>query len=330
MPDFLSTIVENHQKVSPGFVETLIRIQREELFTGLMRLRYPSGEQLVLVFLNGTQQKLYHPQENSTDIVPRQTWSSYLDRADASVGSLALSAEALRFLRVAYEAPVRQRVDVNLSSSELETEATRWSQDLNPSLIHVRTDDTNRLYLIPGNVVPFLEELIFVQGKALFGMSDVSFPSSLPGSTPGSIFHVTRYTSDPDHELWQEYRLRHAFTPLMRLLFIRFNELAGRVLTERLCEQLSAWTRDGGLDMTVTGNGISNQHYFETLGSASDAYLGLARRFHYEASPAIGSRMADGISRDVLLKLDPYSREILNRYIYNKIGQENTVIRTWR
>jgi hypothetical protein len=116
----------------------------------------------------------------------------------------------------------------------------------------------------------------------------------------------------------------------MRLLFMRFNELAGRVLTERLCEQLSIWTRDGGLDMMVTSNGISNLHYFETLGSASDAYLGLARRFHYEASPAIGSRMADGISREMLLKLDPYSREILNRYVYNKIGQENTVIRTWR
>jgi hypothetical protein len=82
--------------------------------------------------------------------------------------------------------------------------------------------------------------------------------------------------------------------------------------------------------MTVTGNGISNQHYFETLRSASDAYLGLTRRFHFEASPAIGSRMADGISREMLLKLDPYSRQILNRYIYDKIGQENTVVRTWR
>ncbi len=330
MPDFLSTIVENHQKVSPGFVETLIRIQREELFTGLMRLRYPSDEQLVLVFLNGNQHKLYHLQESASDIIPRQSWSSYLNRADASVGSLALSGEALRLLRVAYESPIRQKVDGNLSSSDLQHELNIWSQDSNPSVIHVRADDTNRLYLIPGNLMPFLEELRFVAGKALFGMADVSFPSSLPGSKPEFTFHVTRYVSDPDHELWQEYRLRHAFTPLMRLLFIRFNELAGRVLTERLCEQLSAWTRDGGLGMTVTGNGISNQHYFETLRHAADAYLGLTRRFHYEASPAVGSRMADGISREMLLKLDPYSRAILKRYIFDKIGQENTVIRTWR
>jgi hypothetical protein len=116
----------------------------------------------------------------------------------------------------------------------------------------------------------------------------------------------------------------------MRLLFIRFGELAGRVLTERLCEQLSIWARDGGLDMTITGNGISNQHYFDSLASASDAYVGLLRRSYSEATPAIGARMSDGISRDVLLKLDPHRREILTHHIFDKYRQEDTVVRPWR
>lgn len=326
MPEFLSTIVENHHQVSPGFVETLIRNQREELFTGLMRLRYPSDEHLVLVFLNGNLQKLYRPLENGTDSIPRQSWPNFINRADSSVGFLSLTVEALRLLRVAYETPTRQTIQLNLSVDDLASAVNDWTRDSHPGLIHVQGSDTSKLYLIAGNLTPFIEELTFNGDKARFGMTDASFPALLPDST----FHVTRYISDPDHEWWQEYRLRHAFSPLMRILFVRFSELAGRVLTERLCEQLSIWTQDGGLDLTVTGNGISNQHFFETLASASDAYMGLVRRFHYEASPAIGSRMADGLSRETLLKLDPYSREILNRYIYDKYGRENTGVRVWR
>jgi len=326
MPDFLSTIVEKHTQVSPGFVESLVRTQREELFTGLMRLRYPSHEDLVLVFLEGNQQKLYRFIENQTDIVSRQSWPNYLNQPDASVGLMGLSVEAVRLLRVAYEASIKHVDAETLSCTELAEKVSNWVVDSLPSVIHVQAENVNALYLISGNSTPVIEELTFTAGKSRFSISDASFPLSLPNLN----FQVTRYVSEPEHELWQEHQLRLAFNPLMRMLFIRFSELAGRVLTERLCEQLAIWARDGGLDMTVTGNGISNQHYFDSLASASDAYVGLLRRFHSEATPAIGARMSDGISRDVLSRLDPHRREILTHHIFDKYRQEDTVVRAWR
>ena len=326
MPDLLSTIAEQHINVSPGFVESLIRTQREELFTGLMHLHYPSDESLVLVFLGGNQQKLYHSLENRIDNVPRQSWPNFLSHSDASVGFMGLSVEGVRFLRVAYEAPIQDVDSANLSTNEMAGKVSHWAADPLPSLIRVRAEDINVLYLIPGNSTPVIEELTFTDGKARFALTDASFPLSLPNLN----FQVTRYVSEPKHDLWQEHQLRLAFNPLMRMLFIRFSELAGRVLTERLCEQLSIWARDGGLDMTVTGNGISNQHYFDSLESASNAYLGLVRRFHYEATPAIGPRMADGISREVLLKLDHHRRSILNQHIYDKYRQQNNITMVWR
>lgn len=326
MPDFLSTTFEKHTQVSPGFVESLIRTQREEIFTGLMRLRYPSNEILVLVFLEGNQQKLYRSLENQTDIISRHSWSNFLNRPDASVGLVDLSVEALRLLRVAYEVSVQQVDAATVSQTELAEKVSHWASDSLPSLVHVQAEDLNALYLISGHFTPVIEELTFTGGKSRFAISDASFPLSLPNLN----FQVTRYVSQPEHELWQEHELRLAFNPLMRMLFIRFGELAGRVLTERLCEQLSIWARDGGLDMTITGNGISNQHYFDSLASASDAYVGLLRRFYSEATPAIGARMSDGISRDVLLKLDPHRREILTHHIFDKYRQEDTVVRPWR
>ncbi len=326
MPDFLSTIAEKHINVSPGFVESLIRTQREELFTGLMRLRYPMDGDLVLIFLGGNQQKLYHSRGNQTDSIPRQSWPNFLNHPDASVGVLELSVEAVRFLRLAYEAPIRDANSANLSVTEMAGKVSHWAADPLPSLIRVQAVNLNILYLFPGKTAPVIEELTFTDGKARFALSDASFPLSLPDLN----FRVTRYVSEPGHELWQEHLLRLAFNPLMRMLFIRFSELAGRVLTERLCEQLSIWARDGGLDITVTSNGISNQHYFDSLESASNAYLGLVRRFHYEAAPAIGPRMADGISREALLKLDPHRRAILNQHIYDKYRQQNNITMVWR
>lgn len=56
MQDLFRSLPDMYVKVSHGFVETLIQTQREELFSGVMRLHYPSGELLLLTFLEGNQQ----------------------------------------------------------------------------------------------------------------------------------------------------------------------------------------------------------------------------------------------------------------------------------
>ena len=86
MPDFSAFISETHQNISPGYVETLIQTRREELFTGLMRLRSPSDENLVLTFLGGVQQKLYRCVDHAINLVPRQTWIDTLHRSNVSAG----------------------------------------------------------------------------------------------------------------------------------------------------------------------------------------------------------------------------------------------------
>jgi hypothetical protein len=72
--------------------------------------------------------------------------------------------------------------------------------------------------------------------------------------------------------------------------------------------------------VAITSNGIVNHHYFETFESAVRFYVDLIRCFQSEAGPALGPRMIDGISRDVLIKLDPYRRDLIARYIYSPSG----------
>lgn len=316
MPHFSAFIPETHRNVSAGYVETLIQARREELFSGVMRLSYSSGENLLITFLEGVQQKLYHCLEDAVDVVPRQLWFDTLDQPSASVGFLNLPVEAVRFARVVCEAPIRRVDQATLMPGGLISAARTWSQEPEPMIVHVRSEVLNKYYLFAGNSTPVVEELSLAESGARFSLGDGAFSQTLPQTN----YVITRYVSNREHEVWREYELRQAFAPLLRMLLTRFGELAGRALTGRLCERLCAWAEEGGWHVAITSNGIVNRQYFETLESAIGFYVDLMRRFHVEASPALGARMVDGISRDVLAKLDPYRRGLLTRYVYNQLG----------
>lgn len=316
MPDFAALVPETYHNISPGYVETLFQARREELFTGLMRLHRSTGENLVFTFLDGTQQKLYRCLENTTEVIPRYGWFDALEHSNVSIGFLRMPVEAMRFTRVVYEAPILRLERSLFAPDGLRDAAGRWAAEDDPGIVHVRGEKTDRFYLIAGHSGPIIEGLSFAEGEAHFSIGDATFPVSLPKGN----YHVVRYVSNREHEVWREHELRLAFNPLMHMLLNRFAELAGRVLTERLCQQLSVWAREGGLNITVTSNGAVNRHYFDSLESAIGVYSDLFRRFRQEASPALGSRMVDVISREILMKVDPYGRDLLTQYIYSQYG----------
>lgn len=316
MPDFSVFIPESHRNISPGYVETLIQARREELFSGLMRLRYPSGETLVLSFLEGNQQRLYRCRDGTVEIIPRALWFDSLSYWHASAGYLHLSVEAMRFARLVYEAPVVREDTSSLNGEECVRALEAWNAAPDAAIVHLQTENLNRYYLTPGRGSPVIEELAFAEKGAKLSAGD----STLPRRLPGGSYRIARYVSNGEHELWREYELRHVFQPLTAMLFQRFSELAGRGLTERLCGQLSVWARESGWDISVTAYGAVNRHYFESLENAIAVYVDMLRRFRDEASLAIGARLVDGILQDGLASLDPYRRDLFSRYVYDPYG----------
>jgi hypothetical protein len=313
MQDFLNHIPDRYIDLSPDRVETILRSQKDELFTGIMHLRYPTGKLHLLTFLSGIQQKLYHYQDGRWEFVPQQSWSSTLDQPDASASVIQLSEDALRFLRVAYESPILQTEKLNSSKQELSDHVARWAAGNSPSILHLQAEQADLLCLIAGNSAPIIEELSWVGNGVQYAKDDASFPSRLPLPE----YQVTRYVSDGVHEIWQEYELRFAFNIWMRLMFNRFAELAGRILAERLGEQLTTYMTDGKMNVKISINGVANHQYFNSLEEEARVYLELLRRFRDEAGTAVGPRMADALTRDTLLKLDSHRQELLKRHVYD-------------
>lgn len=319
MPDFLSAIPNTHIKVPRGFVDTLIQTQREKLFTGLMHLHDLSSSSMVLSFLQGVQQKLYISRDQNMVDVSLQSWSDYLDHSDVSIGFLELSVDALRIARVIYESPVIATEHVSFSPESLFDSVAKWGVEPFPSTIIVKGESATRLYLIAGFSIPVIEQLSIVGDQARFAITDASFAKSL---LQGS-YQVARYVGDGKGDVWQEYELRFAFNSLMYMLITRFSELAGRVLADRLCMQLSTSISDGCWKISVTTNGLSNHHYFESLVEEKRAYLEILKSFHRLASPAIGSRLVNTFAHQSLLKLNPHHQTLLQRHIYDSYDFEN-------
>jgi uncharacterized protein Usg len=323
MPDLSAIIPDSHHHVSRGFVDILIQTQREKLFTGLMHLHYPSGRNLVFSFLDGVRQKLYTTHEQTIEAVSRQFWSSYLDFPDTSIGFLSLTIEALRMARVIYETPVTGTEQISDLAGPFSANLEKWITEPFPSIVRVEGESANRFYLVSGFSTPVIEELSVLGDQAHFAVNDATFAKALPQTTQ---YQITRYVSDSKHDVWQEYELRFAFNPLMHMLVTRFSELAGRILTERLCAQLASWIQDAGWRINITTNGVMNHHYFESLEEARSAYLKIVRNFNELASPAIGPRMARGLARDILLKLNPYHRSLLQRHVYELYDVDNAAV----
>lgn len=315
MPDFSHLIPESHQNVSSRVLETLLQTQHDSSFTGLMRLNHFPDENLIFSFLDGEEKKLYRCRDGAVEILPRQDWEAALNGGSDFVGFLSLPIEAMRFMRVAQEAPVRQVERSTLSAEQLTSMIEKWVVEHEPGIVHVRGESINRCYLIAGDSTPIIEELSLLDGEARFSLNDASFPKTLPKLD----YQVVRYVSVHDHDVWREHELRLAFYPFIRILLNRFGEVAGRVLTERLCVQLTFWAHERGWNIDLSSNGIINRQYFIALEDAIGFYADLLRHFQDEASPAIGSRMAREISYEVLNKLDSVRRDLLTHLIFSRL-----------
>jgi hypothetical protein len=316
MPDLSSLIPETHQNLSFGYVEVLLQEHRQELFSGLMRISYPSGENFVFIFLEGVQKNLYRCFQATTEVVNRQTWSDVLNRPEASVGFLPLGVDGLRIIRVVLEAPVQSMEQAALTSSELVDCLRLWAKNPEPAFVYLRSENMEHIHVLVGNPNPVIEGLSVAIGQATFSLGDASFGQTIPAAD----YKVTRYLSKGEYDTWREYKLRLAFQPLMRILIARFGELAGRVLAERLGAQLTDWVTSGGWNMNINGNGVVNREFFDSLEEALEVYVGLLRRFRDEAGLAVGLRLVENMFRETLMRLPPVFRDILNQYMFELFG----------
>ncbi len=316
MKDLFSSLPILHQHVSAGYVNALIQMHRPELFTGVMVTKYPAGEMFASVFWEGDHLGLFQCLEEMNLNIPRQNWTHELERADADVSLLALTVEELRVFQMFLESVTGGAEKSLLSSVELTTQLKGWSSLKESSLVWISSSQFSSIIPITGFGESTLECVDNVNGSAHFSRRNVNNRDAFAGGE----YQVVRYTCPNKQDVWYENGLRLAFNPLMQALIARFQELAGRILAGRLCDQLSGWCAGGHWKISIASNGVTNRHFFVSFEQAVRAYHGIIRRFQEESSLAIGPRLAETLQREVLAKMETHPRELLVEHLYKRYG----------
>ena len=324
MKDLFSSLPVIHQHVSAGYVNALIQMRRQELFTGVMVTKYPAGEMLASLFWEGDHLGLFQCFEETNLSIPSQNWPLELERADADASLLTLTVEGLRVLQMFLELAVGGGEQSLLSSVELPDRLKKWSLLKEGGLVRISSSQFASIISIAGFADPNLECVDIVDGSAHFSRRNVNNQDAFGSGE----YQVVRYTCSNEQDVWRENGLRLAFNPLVQALIARFQELAGRILAERLCDQLSRWCAGGGWKISIGSNGVTDHQFFASLTQAVRAYHGIIRRFQEESSLAIGPRLAENLLREVLEKMETHPRELLVEHLFGRHGLSDSAVVT--
>jgi len=322
MKDLFSSLPLLHQHVSAGFVNALIQLHRQEIFTGVMITKYPAGEMFASLFWEGDHLDLFQCLEEANLNIPRQNWHVELDRANADASLLPLTVEGLRVFQMFLELAVDGAEQPLLSSVELPGRLEKWSFLKEGSLVWISSSQFASILSITGFGDPNFECVDIVDGSAHFSHRNANYQDAFADGE----YKVVRFTCSNKQDVWRENGLRLAFNPLMQVLIARFQELAGRILAERLCDQLSRWCAGGGWRISIGSTGVTDHQIFVSLGQAVRAYHGIVRRFQEESSLAIGPRLAENLLREVLAKMEAHQRELLVEHLYDQHGMGDSAV----
>lgn len=322
MKDLFSSLPVVRQHVSTGFVHALIQRHRQELFTGVMVTKYPSGEMFTSVFCEGDHLGLFQCLEETNLNIPRKNWLVELDRADANASLLPLPVEGLRVFQLFLESVPDSAERSSFSSFELPGQLKRWSSLREGSLVWISSNQFASIISIAGFGNSTLECVDILDGSAHFFRRNLNSRISFPDGE----YKVVRYICSYKQDVWRENGLRLAFNPLIQALIARFQELAGRILAERLCNQLSGWCAGRGWNISIGSNIVTNRQFFVSLEQAVRVYHGIIRRFQEESTLAIGPRLAENLLLEGLAKVETHQRKLLVEHLYSQDALGDTLV----
>jgi hypothetical protein len=283
-PTFRST----RQSVSAGTLSALVQLQRQDLLTGLIDIMYPGAEQAFLFFNLGVPFSLYFFDDGEArKILPTQ-WSDIFARPNGAAAVLSLSGDALRICLMALEADHKETEELLLRPAGLAAHIEQVKAQETVSLLRVRDDAFNGLILVAGSKVAVQDALVFSASGVMSGSKALAHLVS----TEDRLLRVTLYEFLPAFDFIQEYALRVAFVALTQPVLVRFEQLAGDMLTDLLGREVNNYAYHQGWKIQFFGNQVLHRQFFSEAAEAAVVYRGLYRVVQHYFQRVVGRALA--------------------------------------
>src|SRR5581483_9748934 len=312
MFDLFSSLSVRNKEVANSYLQTLLKIQERELFTGVLHVQNGEKSQAVMFFREGVLFAFYTLVGRQWLSVSRQDWNHELTQTEGNVRVLALPVERLRIFLLFLE---HERNEEHTFISINADKIPDWEQSDSPSLVHVRQGETQAFFVFLGGPSLPLESLLIGSERFQSGSAVLTQIKSWGNRA----CYVTRLPTNLESVGGNEYVLRVAFSSLAQRTLERYQELAGRFLVTHLNDAINYLNEQNRQSMYFLGTNVNHREFFMDSEQAGRVYKILLEKMYEEMSLVVGSEIAGRIFEDALASTSPRLRRQLETYVLARI-----------
>lgn len=293
-------------------LETYIQACQQDNQTGLIEIGDPMGETVLfgLLMVRGQLVNAYRFDEPDSQL-PQAEWFEYAASVMPSFGVriLALTPQATRLVKILVE-QYRAGHTQMLHSGSVEATVEKWGKSPGPVLLHLAWPGADGLVLLPGGGFPPCQTLFLAADQVRHSAGGMG---ALYGwKEPQSRLRI--YNSQAAGPAWDEYLLHHAFTGQVSHLFLRFEELTGRLLVNTLVREMNFAASAHGWNITVSAHSLTDQEIFPSPEQAWQVYQRLLETVKHHAGLILGDDLLSMLLREAQARLQPPYRAVYERY----------------
>lgn len=316
MFDLFSSVPVRNKEVTNSYLQTLLKIQEREFFTGALHVQNGGMNQAVLFFREGSPFVFYSLADGQWKSVVQQDWNRELSRAEGGVRTLALPIEGLRIFRLFLELERNdEHTFVSINADRIPAKIAEWEKSNTPSLVHVRQSEAQAFFVISGGPAFPLESLLIGLERFQSGSAVLAQLKSWGERT----CYVTRLPTNLESTSGNEYILRVAFCSFVQKALERYQELAGRFLVTHLNDAINLLNGQNRQSMYFLGTSVNHREFFIDSEQAGKVYKALLQKMYDEMNLVVGSEIAGKIFEDALASLLPHLRQQLETYVVSGI-----------
>ncbi len=308
------SILENQSAAQPLSVSELqksVHQALEQKITGLARISFLTGEEMLLFLQRGTVRQVYFSDRGPFRRIP-ETWHDRLQPGRLARFSVQPKpARRLIFEKAILETPATAtEKKPAFKTSGLSALFTSLENSESAALAHIRWKNAEAFVLMPGSKMPARQALFFSGAVTEENASALTYIKV--HQEPEC--EVTIYRGGLESMAWLEIHLNILFEWLCNYILTQYGYLTGRVMVTPVAQNLMILSSQKGWDVNRLAGEMVDQTIFSSPAEAANAYLELLDLLGAHVMPVIGSSLLQSIQRQGAFSLNSFYLSLMKTY----------------
>jgi hypothetical protein len=299
------------QPISKSELQERIFYAQEKKSTGMAKISFQTGEEMLLLFRGGDIRQIYFKKENGFKRISGP-WDEYLQPGSLVRFDIQLMpANRLFFEKVVLEIQDREKEKrPAFQSSGLAGLFLSMANREAASLIHIHWQNAEAFVLVPGSNIP-QRQAVFVSEN---GTEENSAALSRIQTYPDSNCDLTIYSGEHESEAWQELHLKILFEWFCSNLLTGYGYLTGKVMVTPVVQNLMIFSSQSGWEVNWIGGEVVDQTIFSSPAMAGDAYREMLALVSEHMSAVVGLTLVQTIQQQGLVSVNLFYQSVIKAY----------------